>query len=70
MGMVNSRLARVSAMYQPNRLECVQQTLDFQIKDMAEKHPERKVGLVAFDDVVDIIGDGSNEMMQLTTDNY
>ncbi|TNV82966.1 hypothetical protein FGO68_gene1626 [Halteria grandinella] len=70
MGLTSHKLARISAMKQPTRLEVVQQTLEGQIKEMREKHPERKVGLVAFDDVVDIIGDGSNEVTQLTQDNY
>lgn len=26
---------------------------------MYEKHPERKIGLVTFTDIVDIIGDGT-----------
>lgn len=41
-----------------NRLDCVKETILAQIKDMAENHPERKVGLVTFTDDIAIIGDG------------
>jgi hypothetical protein len=41
------------------RLKSVQETIVNQIKEMKEKYPERKVGLVTFTDDVDIIGDGS-----------
>ena len=40
------------------RLDCVKQTINSQIKEMATKYPERKVGLVTFTDTIDIIGDG------------
>jgi hypothetical protein len=46
----------------PSRLDCVKETIKGQINEMKTSHPNRKVGIVAFDDVVDIIGDGSAEI--------
>jgi hypothetical protein len=42
-----------------SRLSAVQKTILGQIKDMKEKNPDRKVGLVTFTDYIDIIGDGT-----------
>ena len=49
------------------RLKSVQETIISQIKEMKEKYPERKVGLVTFTDDVDIIGDGSNPIVNIPT---
>lgn len=42
-----------------SRIECVKQTIIAQMKEMKEKYPDRKVGLVTFTDEVEIIGDGN-----------
>lgn len=42
-----------------SRLDCVKKTIIAQIKDMKEKYPDRKVGLVTFTDKIEIIGDGA-----------
>ena len=41
------------------RINTVKQTILAQIKDMAENHPQRRVGIVTFTDIVEIIGDGT-----------
>lgn len=41
-----------------SRLDCVKKTINAQIKEMCEKYPNRKVGLVTFSDDVEIFGDG------------
>jgi hypothetical protein len=47
------------------RLNAVRETILMQIKEMNEKHPDRKVGIVTFTDYVDIIGDGSAPNLRL-----
>jgi hypothetical protein len=56
-----------------SRLSAVQKTILGQIKDMKEKNPDRKVGLVTFTDYIDIIGDGtqaSNTVTGKQLDDY
>lgn len=41
------------------RINTVKKTILAQIKDMEENHPLRRVGIVTFTDIVEIIGDGT-----------
>jgi hypothetical protein len=49
-----------------SRMTAVHKTLLSQVKDMAENHPERKIGIVTFTDYVDIIGDGTAGKIHLS----
>lgn len=50
------------------RMKAVQQTIHAQIKEMVEKNPLRKVGLVTFTDFIEIIGDGSQASTRINSD--
>lgn len=47
------------------RLTAVQKTIKIQIKEMAEKNPDRKIGIVTFTNFIDIIGDGSKAALRI-----
>lgn len=49
-----------------NRLEFCKQAVAAQITKMAEDNPERKIGLVVFDNEVEIIGDGVEKPFMVT----
>ena len=55
----------VSGSMAGSRLTAVQKTIRGQVNEMAEKHPERKIGIVTFTDNVRIIGDGTREPLQI-----
>jgi hypothetical protein len=55
----------VSGSMAGSRLTSVQQTIKAQIKEMAENHPDRKIGIVTFTSYVDIIGDGSAQPLRI-----
>jgi hypothetical protein len=42
-----------------SRLQCMQAAVDNQLKTIHEKFPNKRVGLVSFNNIVQIIGDGS-----------
>ncbi len=41
-----------------SRLQCVQSAIDSQLENMKKNNPDRKIGLVTFNNEVTIIGDG------------
>lgn len=51
-----------------SRLQCVQAAIDAQLNDTANKYPHRKLGLVAFNSDVMIVGDGMTEPYILAGD--
>ena len=51
-----------------SRLQCVQAAIDAQLSDTANKYPRRKLGLVAFNSDVMIVGDGMSEPYILAGD--
>lgn len=55
----------VSGSMSGSRLNAVKTTILGQIKEMKEKNPDRKVGIVTFTDFVDIIGDGSTPIVKV-----
>jgi len=42
-----------------SRLQCVQSAIDSQLESMGKTNPDRKVGLVTFNNEVTVIGDGT-----------
>eukprot|EP00048_Salpingoeca_helianthica_P014573 m.222372 g.222372 ORF g.222372 m.222372 type:complete len:765 (-) comp16017_c0_seq1:86-2380(-) len=50
------------------RLQAVQAAVDAQIKAMSKEHPNRKVGLIAFNKEITLIGDGSVAPITLAGD--
>lgn len=44
-----------------SRMQCLQAAIESQISDMANGAADRKLGLVAFNHEVSIIGDGSED---------
>ena len=55
----------VSGSMAGSRLTAVQKTILAQIKEMAENHSERKIGVVTFTNNIQIIGDGSKKIERL-----
>eukprot|EP01092_Planopodium_desertum_P005534 TRINITY_DN231_c0_g1_i2.p1 TRINITY_DN231_c0_g1~~TRINITY_DN231_c0_g1_i2.p1 ORF type:complete len:749 (-),score=157.94 TRINITY_DN231_c0_g1_i2:44-2227(-) len=51
-----------------SRLQCVQAALDAQIETLKKDHPARRVGLVCFNNDVEIIGDGTASPVTITGD--
>ena len=45
-------------MQMENRLELCKRAVQSQIQAMAASNPDRKIGLVAFDNEIEVIGDG------------
>lgn len=52
-----------------NRLESCKQAVAAQITKMAEDNPDRKIGLVVFDNEIEIIGDGVEKPMYVTAED-
>ena len=50
-------------MQMENRLELCKRAVQAQIQAMAESNPDRKIGLVAFDHEIEVIGDGVEKSM-------
>jgi len=50
------------------RKQCVLAAIENQLLDMKSEYPNRRVGLVTFDDEVNIIGDGKNTVETVTGD--
>lgn len=42
-----------------SRLQCVQSAIEKQLEDIQMSHPDRKIGLVTFNNEVTLIGDGT-----------
>lgn len=59
----------VSGSMAGGRLSSVQQSIKTQIKEMAENHPDRKIGIVTFTNYIDIIGDGSVKPLRIEIDH-
>ena len=55
-------------MQSENRLELCKKAVAAQIVKMAEQNPDRKLGLVAFDDKINIYGDGVEQPKLLEKD--
>jgi hypothetical protein len=51
-----------------SRLQCVQSAIDSQLGEMKKNYPDRKIGLVTFNNEVTIIGDGIKEPVIVTGD--
>ena len=51
-----------------SRLQCVQAAIDAQLNDTANKYPHKKLGLVAFNTDVTIVGDGMSDSYVLAGD--
>jgi len=52
-----------------SRLQCVQAAIDQQIKNMASGAPERKVGIVTFNNEVEVIGDAQKDPQKINGDH-
>ncbi len=52
-----------------SRIQCVKAAIDSQINDMANGASERKLGVVTFNNEVQIIGDGSQDPVTITGDH-
>lgn len=59
----------ISGSMNGNRLGAAKNAIISQINSMAEKNPDRKIGLVAFDNVVDIYGDGVEKIFTIDNTN-
>eukprot|EP01097_Dermamoeba_algensis_P003302 TRINITY_DN2325_c0_g1_i1.p1 TRINITY_DN2325_c0_g1~~TRINITY_DN2325_c0_g1_i1.p1 ORF type:complete len:514 (+),score=183.65 TRINITY_DN2325_c0_g1_i1:147-1544(+) len=44
-----------------SRLQCVQAAVEQQIQKVAKEHPKKKIGIITFNNEVNIIGDGTQE---------
>lgn len=51
-----------------SRLQCVQSAIDTQLEAMQKNNPDRKLGLVTFNNEVTIIGDGTKAPQTVTGD--
>jgi hypothetical protein len=51
-----------------SRLQCVQSAIDNQLSEMQKNNPDRKIGLVTFNNEVTIIGDGTKDPITVTGD--
>ena len=49
-------------------MQCVQSAIDSQLSDMKKNYPERKIGLVTFNNEVTVIGDATKEPVIVTGD--
>ena len=52
-----------------SRIQCVKSAIDSQINDMANGASERKIGIVAFNHEVHVIGDGTQSAQIVTGDH-
>lgn len=51
-----------------SRIQCVKSAIDSQVNDMANGAEQRKVGIVTFNNEVQVIGDGTQEAQLITGD--
>jgi hypothetical protein len=51
-----------------SRLQCVQSAIDSQLGEMKKNNPDRKIGLVTFNNEVSIIGDGTKDPVTVAGD--
>jgi hypothetical protein len=51
-----------------SRLQCVQSAIDSQLESMQKNNPDRKIGLVTFNNEVTIIGDGIKDPVTVAGD--
>lgn len=51
-----------------SRMQCVQSAIDSMLEDMQKATPNRKVGIVAFNGEVNVIGDGSSPAVSIAGD--
>lgn len=51
-----------------SRMQCLQAAIEQQISDMGNGAPDRKIGLVTFNNEVSIIGDGSADPLTVAGD--
>ncbi|XP_046374284.1 circularly permutated Ras protein 1-like isoform X1 [Haliotis rufescens] len=51
-----------------SRLQSVQAAVDHQLEEMQKDHPNRRVGLITFDNEVTVIGDGTEEETSVAGD--
>lgn len=51
-----------------SRLQCVQAAIESQLEEMQKYAPDRKVGIVTFNNEVTIIGDGTTDTQSITGD--
>jgi uncharacterized protein YegL len=58
----------ISGSMSGHRLECVKKTIRAQIKEMHDKYPDRKVGIVTFSDDIKVIGDGTKGVVTVAAD--
>lgn len=59
----------ISGSMRGSRLNAAKNALVSQINSMAEKNGDRKLGIVAFDNVVDVYGDGVEKMVTINNDD-
>lgn len=52
-----------------SRIQCVKAAIDSQINDMANGASDRKIGIVTFNNEVQVIGDGTKEPVTITGDH-
>lgn len=51
-----------------SRIQCVKAAIDSQVSDMANGAAQRKVGIVAFNHEVQVIGDGTKDSQTISGD--
>lgn len=51
-----------------SRLQCVQSAIDSQLGEMKKNNPDRKIGLVTFNNEVTVIGDGTKDPVTVAGD--
>ena len=51
-----------------SRMQCVQAAIESQLEEMTKYSPDRKVGIVTFNNEVTIIGDGTTDSQSITGD--
>ena len=64
----DQRLQGDHGMTYVSRLQCVQSAIDSQLEVMQKNNPDRKLGLVTFNNEVTIIGDGTKDPVTITGD--
>jgi hypothetical protein len=64
----DQRLQGDHGMTYVSRLQCVQSAIDSQLETMQKNNPDRKIGLVTFNNEVSIIGDGTKDAVTVAGD--
>jgi hypothetical protein len=64
----DQRLQGDHGMTYVSRLQCVQSAIDSQLEVMQKNNPDRKLGLVTFNNEVTIIGDGTKDPVTIVGD--